>query len=496
MTSISANRSLERSATIQDKKEHRFSQESVQEVMSGIYARGDRLMKRFLLFHFLLALVFAPIYGTWLVTLAVGAAAVGMFFASAALLPGAFLTRCVAGIALQMFVALHIYQLHGLPEMHFFFFTTFTMMIVYQDGKCMWPGAFLIIAQHTAFAILTYRGIELSYFGRDEVDIQKFVFHFGIALGQVGICSYWAVLLRQQTLREAYQQAQLSRNQALLEKQLQQVQQSEEELQSQTEELTRAKEALSAAYESEKRVAETLQRSLLLTAPEDRFPGLAVKTFYEAAVSDTLVGGDFYDTFALDERRVALVVGDVSGKGISAAADTAEIKYALRAFLRDDPDTARALCRLNDFVCYAQRFDGRSPTSLVALALAVVDTATGEVTVSSAGAEPPLLLCSDGKSEEVDIRGLLLGVQPGEAYDTVIVHLGVGDVMMMLTDGLTEARGRDRALLGYDGLARMAVRFLPTRSLQEMGRAILGSARAFAGGSLQDDACLLIARRH
>jgi hypothetical protein len=60
-------------------------------------------------------------------------AASAMFFSSVALLPGTLFTRFVAGIALQAFVALHIYQLHGLPEMHFYFFTAQTMLIVYQD---------------------------------------------------------------------------------------------------------------------------------------------------------------------------------------------------------------------------------------------------------------------------------------------------------------------------------------------------------------------------
>ena len=60
-----------------------------------------------------------------------------MFFVSTALLPGQFLTRCIAGVTLQAFVALHIYQLHGFAEMHFFFFTAFTMMLVYQDWLCM-----------------------------------------------------------------------------------------------------------------------------------------------------------------------------------------------------------------------------------------------------------------------------------------------------------------------------------------------------------------------
>ena len=67
----------------------------------------------------------------------------------------------------QAFVALHIYQLHGMPEMHFFFFTGLTMMLVYQDWISMWPGALLIIGQHLLFAILQNSGTQLYFFPRE-----------------------------------------------------------------------------------------------------------------------------------------------------------------------------------------------------------------------------------------------------------------------------------------------------------------------------------------
>ena len=106
----------------------------------------------------------------------------------------------MAGISLQTFVALHIYQMHGLAEMHFWFFTAFTLMILYQDWVSMWPGALLIIAQHVLFAVLTNSGVQLYFFDVPRVTTLKLFFHFGIALVQVGICGYWAHLLRQRTL--------------------------------------------------------------------------------------------------------------------------------------------------------------------------------------------------------------------------------------------------------------------------------------------------------
>ena len=70
-------------------------------------------------------------------------------------------------------------------------------------------------------------------------------------------------------------------------------------------------------------------------APPDAFPGLQIAHFYEAAWDEALVGGDFYDLFALRDHKVALVVGDVAGKGLAAASYTAEIKFSLRSLLRE-----------------------------------------------------------------------------------------------------------------------------------------------------------------
>src|SRR5207248_3049167 len=83
---------------------------------------------------------------------------------------------------------------------------------------------------------------------------------------------------------------------------------------------------IEAHYKREQRIAETFQRALLEDIAEDAFNGLAVKTFYVAAWHEAMVGGDFYDIFALPGGAVALVIGDASGKGLQAAERTAEVK--------------------------------------------------------------------------------------------------------------------------------------------------------------------------
>ena len=256
-------------------------------------------------------------------------------------------------------------------------------------------------------------------------------------------------------------------------------------------ELARAR---SAAYDHERHIAVTLQRALLAVPPPDAFPGLELRTEYEAALDDADVGGDFLDAFALPDSRVALVVGDVSGKGLEAAAHTAEIKYALRAFLREYPSPGIALTRLNGVLCDARALDHDPHEGFICLALAVLDMHTGDALFATAGAEPPLIVRREGNTEAVPSRGTPLVVSPKAEYEAAQARLEPGDLLLMVTDGITEAR-QGRAFFGYDGLTQSAQQAQKRETLAQMTQAILCDARSFGGGQFRDDVCLLLARR-
>jgi len=260
-----------------------------------------------------------------------------------------------------------------------------------------------------------------------------------------------------------------------------------------------AAQALEAAYARERNIAATLQRALLFMPPEDAFPGLSVKTLHEAASDEGLVGGDFLDTFACDHGKVALVVGDVMGHGLPAAVFTAELKYALRGFVREHANPARILRQMNAYLFEAFRLYGEGLNeegneAPVCLTLAIVDTATGEGMVAAGGMEPPLLVRRDGQMEELKVNGLLLGFQQETEYMETPFQLGRGDLVILTTDGVTEAR-QGKQFLGYEGLMRLAGEGRSLGTLEKMGQTILDGARAFAGGKLRDDACVLLARR-
>lgn len=264
-----------------------------------------------------------------------------------------------------------------------------------------------------------------------------------------------------------------------------------EENQQRIQELQRHEAQLAEDLRHEHRIAETLQRSLQSAPAEDAFPGLRVHTEYEPAWKEALVGGDFYDALALGEGKVALVVGDVTGKGLAAATHTAEVKYALRAILHEHPEPARALARLNRYLMQAQPGGDGQPQ--VAVALAVVDTRTGEAAVASAGAEHPLLLRAGGAAEEIGAGGMLLGTLCESDYEAQTLRLAPGDCLLLVTDGLTEARSRHE-FFGYEGLTRAAQR-AQAADAGRIGQTIIADAKRFTGGALHDDVCLLLVQR-
>jgi sigma-B regulation protein RsbU (phosphoserine phosphatase) len=130
----------------------------------------------------------------------------------------------------------------------------------------------------------------------------------------------------------------------------------------------------------------------------------------------------------------------------------------------------------------------------IVLALLVLDPLAGVGAYAAAGAEPLLVVRSSGAAEVVERPALPLGVELETVYEEAPVRLESGDTAVLLTDGITEARIGSE-LLGYKGMVELAQRGLQAPSLQEAGEAILAGARAFAGGALSDDACLILARR-
>jgi PAS domain S-box-containing protein len=191
-----------------------------------------------------------------------------------------------------------------------------------------------------------------------------------------------------------------------------------------------------AALHSELRdVAMRLQRAIL-PADLPELPGWDTAASYlQAGHSDA--GGDFYDVIALGDGRLALFVGDVMGRGVSAAAAMAQMRAAIRALVAVEPDARSVLVALD------QVFEQYDFHQLVTMVYAIADPVRDELVVANAGHPPPVLRRADGSVEVVEAEpGLLLGAGGGDRTP-VTVPFREGDLLVSYTDGLIERRDED-----------------------------------------------------
>ena len=187
-------------------------------------------------------------------------------------------------------------------------------------------------------------------------------------------------------------------------------------------------------YAREQRIALTLQRSLLPeTLPET--PSLETAAVYQPAAHDGTVGGDWYDVIPLPCGRVGLVMGDVMGRGVPAAALMGQLRAAVRAYAAQDLPPADLLGHLDGLV------RGLADDVLVTCVYAVYDPVEESLCLANAGHVPPLVLTADG-AQRVESDGVVLGAGHG-SYEQVEVDFGPGTVLALYTDGLVERRADD-----------------------------------------------------
>jgi serine phosphatase RsbU (regulator of sigma subunit) len=239
-------------------------------------------------------------------------------------------------------------------------------------------------------------------------------------------------------------------------------------------------------YQQQKEFADTMQRSLL---PRERpdVTGLDVGEVYESSARVD-VGGDIYDFVTLDDGRLAVVLGDVTGHGVDATADMAMAKFVFRSLAREHPEPGDFLASANDVVV-----DEIAPGKFITMTYVAVDAGRGEVACASAGHPAPRVVLADGSVRGLDASGLVLGIDAGQEYDEVRAPLPPGAAIVLYTDGVIEAR-RGGELYGTERLDALLAqrRDLPANAL---ARAVTEDCRSFAGGELVDDLAVVVIRR-
>ncbi|MFG1913573.1 SpoIIE family protein phosphatase [Micromonospora sp. NPDC048898] len=195
-------------------------------------------------------------------------------------------------------------------------------------------------------------------------------------------------------------------------------------------------------YEAEHRIATTLQHSLLpRSLPQ--LPGAVLASRYLPGTADVEVGGDWYDAINVEDDDLVLVIGDVVGKGVQAAAAMGQLRNALRAYLLEGYDPGESLTRLNRLVGST---DGRSFATVVCL---LFHPRTGRLRYASAGHPSPLVIRGGDVSFLHDrALGPPIGAIPDATYEAVDGELVAGSRLLLYTDGLIEDRqlGIDAAL--------------------------------------------------
>jgi len=187
-------------------------------------------------------------------------------------------------------------------------------------------------------------------------------------------------------------------------------------------------------YVEQRSVAETLQQAIL---PDEvpAIPGMQIAVRYLPGVSGTEVGGDWYDVVPLGGGRFVFVVGDVSGRGVRAAAMMASVHYASRAYALEGHPPAVILDQLTRTIDIAE--DGHFATVLCGL----VDVGAHEVALANAGHLPPLVCGGDGASLVAAKPGSPIGVPGGAAFEPTLLTTAARGTLIAYTDGLVERRG-------------------------------------------------------
>jgi anti-sigma regulatory factor (Ser/Thr protein kinase) len=236
-----------------------------------------------------------------------------------------------------------------------------------------------------------------------------------------------------------------------------------------------------ARLHAQRHVVESMQRALLPSALPV-IPGVQFTAMYRPAAIDARVGGDWYDVFELGRGRIALVIGDVVGRGVEAGALMAQVRTALRAYALEGHPPAGVVELLN------RLFASVRPTKLTTVAYLVLDPEHNEMRLVSAGHLPPIVVGPDGVGRVIEAEGdPPVGAFRAAIYHEHVMPLEPGSRLVLVTDGAAEVRGEPLD----DGLDRLRTLCMEEPDAHVLCEAI--AAGAVTGGPSDDDVAVLVA---
>jgi serine phosphatase RsbU (regulator of sigma subunit) len=250
---------------------------------------------------------------------------------------------------------------------------------------------------------------------------------------------------------------------------------------------------LNEIEEAERAMAKDMQQAAviqqrLLPEKAPAVPGLDIAGRTKACRT---VGGDYYDYLAFPDGRIGVLVGDVAGKGMPASLLMSSLQARVQVLFEDGDDLARKIGRLNKAVtanCPDNRF--------ITFFMGVIDPQTGELVYTNAGHNPPVVVRADGEFETLTgAGGVILGILPMATYQEARTTLNPGDVLVLFSDGVTEAADPTDDEYGEDRLGAL-VAGMKDRPSEEIVEAIHNTVIAFTQGApAADDITVVVARR-
>jgi len=217
--------------------------------------------------------------------------------------------------------------------------------------------------------------------------------------------------------------------------------------------------------------------------------GISAEGIYSSATADAFVGGDFYSMIKLPGRRACIIMGDVSGKGIEAASISSAVKTALSAYAWEGRTPARMVATLNEFLLGFSRVE-----TFATLFVGIVDLATSSLMYCSAGHPPAILVSAQsGDAELLDVQSGVVGAFHDMEYKNGTVRLHEGDILLLYTDGTTEARSPEGAFFGETGLRDMIMNEVP-RGFDGLLSRFLSTLDRYTGRRLDDDVAMVALR--
>lgn len=250
-----------------------------------------------------------------------------------------------------------------------------------------------------------------------------------------------------------------------------------------------AEQALARTAERDHHIAKLFQQIVMPRHIPIMPEGFEIATKYQPALQEADVCGDFFDIFDLGNGDIGISIGDIVGKGLSAAMRITAARNMIRsyAFLHDNPSKVMSL--VNDALCR----DIAMENDMLTAFYAVLDTHNNILTYCNAGHEPPLISHSSGKAELLQLGGLMFCGIGKQDYTEGRLSIQEGDTFVTVTDGITEA-GIDRssAHFGAEGIMHC---ISASASAEQTARAILEDATKFANGKLHDDASIVVIKK-